>query len=95
MLYIYNPQLPPSFTKRSGLVKADITVSYVEGHLGNNLGALDSLEPPNDGTQFRDEELIHRVALSLLAIFPDPTVNLWTGEALNESKKRVSGKLTE
>ena len=92
---LYNLQLPPSFYEQSGLVKENITVSYVEDHLQKNLRALGDLEPPADGTQFRDEELINRIALSLLAIFPDLTINLWTGEAPNAAKKRVSGLLTE
>ena len=77
------------------VVKVDINVSYVEGHLENNIQALDGLEPPDDGTQFRDEEVIPRVTLSLLAIFPNLTVNILTGEASNKSKKQVSGKLME
>ena len=92
---LYNQQLPPSFYERSGLVKENITVSYVEDHLKKDLRALGDLEHPADGTQFRDEELINRIALSLLAIFPDLTVNLWTGEAPNAAKKRVNGLLTE
>ena len=91
---LYNQQLPPSFYERSGLVKDNITVSYVEDHLQKNLRALGDLEPPDDGTQLRDEELINMITLSLLAIFPDLTVNLLTGEAPNAAKKRVSGFLT-